>query len=404
MTYDVRKAIDADWADMATVIFNAFNDDDDDEEVEAERTIFEPDRTVVATFDDAIVGVAGAFTRTLTVPGGTIPAAHVSMVSVDATHRRQGLLNRMITNLHDTAIALGEPVAVLWASEARIYQRYGYGLAAQVLAMEAQTSQFGLVDPSGDAVRSVPVATSIDIFAKVFDAARESRVGWTDRDERWWKFRLFDGKARRRDTTKLRAIVHDGPDGVDGYLLWRVKGDWDGSGPNGTVIVQELVANTPAAYRAMIRFALSVDLTRNLRLRFGSVTEPLQYMVSDPRRLRSTVSDALWLRILDVPGALTARRYAAPVDVVIEVDDARIPSNNGRWHLIGSPEKATCMATDAPADLAVDAQALGAAYLGGPTLVGLAAAGKVTELRPGALVPASLGFSWHITPSATEIF
>jgi predicted acetyltransferase len=242
------------------------------------------------------------------------------------------------------------------------------------------------------------------VFAPVYDVARSTRVGWSERDDRWWGYRLFDGKGRRGGSTTLRATVHDGPDGVDGFLLWRVKSDWDGSGPNGTVVVQELVANTPAAYRALIRFALSVDLTRAVRLRFGSLSEPLQYMVTDPRRLDAIVRDGLWLRVLDVPAALAARRYAAPIDVVLEIDDARIPANTGRWRVVGSPDAATCTKTDDPADLAVDMQALGSAYLGGASLVDLAAAGKVTEIRPGTLVPASLGFGWHVTPSTTEVF
>ena len=168
MTYDVRKAIDADWDDIAAVMFDAFNDEFDEESSEAERVVFEPDRTVVATLDGSIAGVAGAYTRTLTVPGGIIPAAHVTMVSVGATHRRQGLLNRMITNLHETASALGESVAVLWASEGRIYQRYGYGLASRVLAIDGRTTEFALTRPvrrraavgAGDDVRECVRARS----------------------------------------------------------------------------------------------------------------------------------------------------------------------------------------------------------------------------------------------------
>ena len=127
-------------------------------------------------------------------------------------------------------------------------------------------------------------------------------------------------------------------------------------------------------------------------------------MVTDPRRLDAIVRDGLWLRVLDVPAALAARRYAAPIDVVLEIDDARIPANTGRWRVVGSPDAATCTKTDDPADLAVDMQALGSAYLGGASLVDLAAAGKVTEIRPGTLVPASLGFGWHVTPSTIEVF
>jgi len=406
VTYEFRTAEQSDWDDIAHILSDAFNEDFDQGEMDLEGSVFEPSRTVVATSDGAIVGVASAFTRDLAVPGATVPASHVTMVSVGATHRRQGLLTRMITDLHTDAAARDEPIAVLWASEGRIYQRYGYGLAARKAEIGGRTSEIPWLTPFVDPgrLRAVP-ADSTDVFRAVYEAVWTDRPGHSNRDDLWWGYVLGDLTTSRRGATAQRAVVHEDAAGtVDGYLLWRVKGDWANGGPDGTVRIKEIIATTPDAYRALWQFAFSVDLTRNFSFSYAAVDEPLQYLVSEPRRLQMKVSDALWVRVLDVPKALEARRYAAPIDVVISVLDDRTSANNGSWHLIGSLDKAVCTTTEAPADLAMSIGALGAAYLGGTSLATLAAGGRVQELRPGALAAASAGFGWHREPAAIETF
>ena len=403
--YELRPATPDDWEPMIKVLQGAFNDDDF-EVSEAEKGLFEPERTVLAVTDEGIAGVSAAFTRDMVVPGGIVPAAHVTQVSVGATHRRQGLLRRMITQLHSDALALGEPIAVLWASEGKIYQRFGYGLATTRLTIEATQRELTLRDPVAPGegrLRAVP-ADSPGEMRKVFDEVCADRPGWSVRDDRWWANVLDDTKSRRGGATALRAAVHDGPDGVDGYVLWRVKSEWSAGGPGGVVQIRELIANTPEAYRALWRFALSVDLTRSTRYAMAPVDEPLQYLVDEPRRLGTTVSDGLWVRVLDVPRALSARRYAAPVDVVIEVEDGDIPANAARWRLVGDRDGAACTRVEEPADLSCHVHALGSAYLGGTPLAALAAGGRVRELRAGALAPASVAFGWHRAPGATEGF
>jgi predicted acetyltransferase len=134
------------------------------------------------------------------------------------------------------------------------------------------------------------------------------------------------------------------------------------------------------------------------------VDEPLLFMVNEPRRIAARQADALWVRILDVPGALAARRYAAEIDLVIDVTDELIPENTGRWRLSGSLDGARCESTVDPADLSCDIQSLGAAYLGGTPLASLAATGLVREHRPGALAAAATAFGWYQTPSSIEVF
>jgi predicted acetyltransferase len=147
-----------------------------------------------------------------------------------------------------------------------------------------------------------------------------------------------------------------------------------------------------------------MDLTRSVGYWHGALDEPLQYLVNEPRRLGARVGDALWVRLTDVPAALSARRYSAGTDVVIEVTDAVLPDNAGRWRLSASPAGATCEHTTDRADLSCDVSALSAVYLGDTGFAALAAGGRVREHTPGAVASASAAFGWPTAPSAIEIF
>jgi predicted acetyltransferase len=401
----LRTSTDEDFPAVMDLLSHAFGFDSRDEEVELEKLVFEPERNHVVADGDEIVGNAGAFSRRLTVPGGTVDAAHVTMVSVAPTYRRQGLLRRLMSGQLADVHRRGEPVAVLWASEGTIYPRFGYGLAAPRLSLEIDSSQVRLTAPPGTGRlrQARPEAVREEIVA-LFDRVAATRPGWSHRPGRWWDHRLADVKDLRDGHTARRALLHQGPSGVDGYALWRVKGEWGPAGPNSRVVVNEIVAETPGAYAALWRFLTTVDLTRSVTYPFASLDEPLPHLVNEPNRLGASFRDGLWLRLVDVPAALSARRYVAPVDVVIEVEDAVLAHNTGRWRLVGAAEKANCVPTGDPADLVVDVAALGAAYLGGPTLSTLAAAGRVREATPGALAAASTAFGWYRRPASIEVF
>jgi predicted acetyltransferase len=403
--YSLRTATADDWPHVTDILDDAFVEETAGDAWEVEHLVFEPERTILAGTPTELAGVASAFTRDLTVPGGSVPAAHVTLVGVRHTHRRRGLLRRMMSRQLADVRGRGEPVAVLWASEGQIYQRFGYGLGASRLVIEADR-EVRLPRPAaaGEGVLRALPAPGAEILAKVYDQVRADRVGWSSRDERWWRYVLADLPSRRDGQTRLRVTVHEGPSGVDGYALWRVKRDWKPTGPCGTVSVREMVAATPQAYLSLWRLLLDVDLTRTTEFEFAAVDEPLYHLVDQPRRLAAHLHDALWVRLVDVPAALAARCYAAEVDVVLEVTDLHLAGNSGRWHLRGDCGSASCVRTDRPADLALDVAALGAAYLGGVSLANLAAAGRVVEVAPGQLARASLAFGWYRLPAATEVF
>ncbi|MEV4518122.1 GNAT family N-acetyltransferase [Dactylosporangium sp. NPDC049525] len=403
--YSLRAATTADIDAFARVIRAAFNVTGEPDPTDSIRTVLDPSRYTLAEFDGQIVGTAGIFTRDLAVPGAVIPAAHVTGVSVAATHTRKGLLRRMMTEQLTTA---PEAIAVLWASEGRIYQRFGYGLASQNVSIRADRRELSIRGAAGTGtLRAAVPSEVIKELSEVYRRVLAEQPGWSSRDDAWWAHLTSDPEKQREGFTATRAVLYENEAGaVEGYTRYRVRNEWDDNGPKGEVNVVELVAATPDAAAALWRFLFGVDLTRTVVKGLSSVDEPIFHLVDEPRRLGGKVGDGLWVRIVDLPRALTSRRYAAPVDVVLDVTDALLPANAGRWRLrVGAGGAlVNCSPTDAPADLSCDVLELGAAYLGGTKLGALAATGRVQEHRPGAVAAASTAFGWHVTPVSIEIF
>ena len=375
----------------------AFHLDRTDAGSEHYRAVHEPERSL-AWFDDGrIVATTSAYSRELTVPGATVSCAAVTAVTVSPTHRRRGLLTEMMRRQLADVHARGESVAILWASEGSIYGRVGYGIAARGGRLNARrpAARLSAPPPPGDPLRAGPAGEHVEDMRAVHDRVRAERPGMLDRPGPWWQERLHDPPADRRGSEPLHAVLV-----ADGYALYAVRSDRDEDGPAGEVVIRELVAATPAARAALWAFLLDQDLTRTIKWVVAPADEPLWLMLTDADALRHALEGGLWVRLVDVAAALAARTYASDPDVVLEVTDAFCPWNAGRYRLAGGG----CERTEAPADLALDASVLGAAYLGGTTLRELAAAGRVAELRPGALARASDAFRGDVAPWCPEVF
>jgi predicted acetyltransferase len=401
----LRPSTGDDFAAIFGLLSTVFHEEIEGELRDLEGVVYELDRSLVADDAGLVAGHVQAFSRDLTVPGAVIPAAHVSGVGVLPTHRRRGLLTRMMhRQLHEIADAGREPVAVLWASETSIYPRFGYGPAASRLSLNIMNREVRLPAPPAEPSGRLRMGDPGGLLAEmsgVYERLRPDRVGWSSRDDNWWKWVLGDPKDHRDGATRRYAVVHEGPGGPTGYALWRIKDDWNSHGPSAEVQVREVVAADPETYQALWRFLLGIDLTRSVTMRLAAVDEPLLYMVDEPRRLGAGYVDALWLRVIDVPGALTARRYATDVDVVLEVTDPILTRNSGRWRLTGGPGGATCTPTGDPADVALSVTDLGAVYLGGTAFSTLAAAGRVRQATGN---DPTVAFRWNRLPSPTEVF
>ncbi|HEX8930059.1 MAG TPA: sterol carrier protein domain-containing protein [Actinomycetota bacterium] len=242
--------------------------------------------------------------------------------------------------------------------------------------------------------------------AGLYDRLRRLVPGNLARDERWWDRVLLDRPEDRRGGTARQHVLHTEADGtVTGYALYRVRGSWADEGePTGTLTVTEVRAATPAAYAALWRFLLGIDLVRTVEAPSLSADDPLRHLLADPRAWHARPVDALWVRLVDVGRALSARRYPARIDLVLEVRDRFCDWNDGRWHVWGHPAGAFCDRTDRDPDLVLDIEALSAAYLGGVSLAALQGAGRVREISPGAVTQASTAFGWPVAPWCPDSF
>jgi predicted acetyltransferase len=405
---DLRPVTADEFEAFLTATEAAFHEDVHADDLEELRGLFEPERSLAVFDGSEIVATNAIFTRELTLPGGLLTVAGVTAVGVRPTHRRQGLLTRLMRRQLEDVRAAGEPVAALWASEAAIYRRFGYGLAAYHLDVRLRTPGVRLnrdAPSPGGRMALLEPSEAVARVAPFYDAVRRTRPGHLGRTERWWAHRIYDPERQREGRSALRAAVHEAPDGtVDGYLLYAVKhGEWT-DGPDATVTVRELLAGSPEATAALWAFLLGLDLTRAIEWWPAPLDEPLLEALEGPRRPRMALFPNLWIRLVDVGAALAARTYAVPVDVVLEVADEFCPWNAGRWRLDGDHDGAACARTEAPADLALSAADLGAVYLGGRSLGALAAAGRVRELRGGTLARAGAGFRGLREPMCPEIF
>jgi predicted acetyltransferase len=406
MMIDLRGLDATDWDEWYGMLEWAFGGvPESPEERALWRELTELDRSLVAWDGEQMVGSFGVFSFGLSVPGGSVvPTGGVTMVSVAATHRRQGLLRRMMRRGIDGIREAGEPLAALTASESGIYGRFGFGAASQALAAEIDTARVRIDPPPGAEaadirLRVVEPATERARCEALYERLVPTRPGMLQRRPGWERLPLLDPQQDRAGASARRCVLAERADGeLAGYARYALKPAWKRTIPDGTVIVQDLDADGPAAYAALLRFLTEIDLMSTVSLPSRPVDDPLLHLVSDVRRCGLRVQDRLYLRLVEVGAALAARAYATEVDVVLAVTDDFCPWNEGSWRLTGGPTGAVCQRTGEAPDLALPARALGAAYLGGASLSALAAAGLVTELRPGALAATAPAFASPVAP------
>ena len=406
----LRPATPEEWPAFSRALCTAFAEEPPASFVDAVPAHAELDRSLGLWEGDRVVATSGVHSRELTVPGGVVPCAGVTWVSVAPSHRRRGVLTavmrRQLTELHEQE---REPVAALWASESSIYGRFGYAPATWRGNLSGDVARLALrpdVDLGAGRVEQVGVEDLRTAAVGLHDRVRRVVPGNLARDAHWWDRGLRDDPDQRGGATERRFLRYVEPDGtVTGYAAYRIRSAWTDDGqPDGTVVVEEVRALSTPAYAALWRFLLSLDLVRTMRAPIASPDDPLRHLLAEPRALHAQPYDALWVRLVDVGRALAARRYPARVNLVLEVRDRFCPWNDGRWSLVGHPAGAFCFQTDADPDLVLDVEALAAAYLGGVSLATLQAAGRVTEVSPGAVTQAATAFRWPVTPWCPDEF
>ena len=238
----------------------------------------------------------------------------------------------------------------------------------------------------------------------VWERLRSSTSGMTARPESFWDARFRDAEHHRHGASAYFCAVYEHDGRVDGYVLYRIKDRWEDHFPAATLIVAELIAATDDAHAALWRLCLDVDLVATVEAHNRPLDDPLPWRLADPRRLRRSPHDAIWLRIVDVGDALRARRYARDGRIVLEVRDAFCPWNEGRYVLEGGPDGAECTTTTTGPDVTLSAADLAAVYMGAVRFSTLARAGRISASGNDALRTADDMFSWHAAPWCPEDF
>lgn len=381
----------------------AFGEELSEEAIAAELRIFERDRSVaVFGANGAIVATAGAYSFEVALPGGTsAPCSGITLVGVRQDHRRRGLLNRMMRHLLEDAISRDEPVAALWASEGAIYGRYGFGPAIPHQRIQIPRAHLVLRDPvSCSDVELVRADDAVERIAPLYERARQRRPGLLSRNDAWWHHLVVNDLAEGRHGAGPRniAVLPDG-----GYALYRLKPDWTDDGvPDGIVLVGELISLDPEAAAKLWTFLATTDLAGSVRAASRPLDDPLPSMLVDASRAHITTFPPMFVRLLDVPAALQARRYRSNGELTLEVDDPTFPERSGTFHLEVAGGEGRCTPTDRPPEVRMGTETLSTIYLGGVSPRVLAQARRIEETAAGAVDRLADLLSTELAPLQTS--
>ncbi|MCM2416880.1 GNAT family N-acetyltransferase [Streptomyces sp. RKAG293] len=394
----------------------------------------EMDRNLLAmTADGRPVGTAGAYSFELTLPGEILaPAAGVTAVGVLPSHRRQGVLSAMMRHQLTELRARGEFLSVLLASQALIYRRFGYGPATYTQRLTVPRHRAALALPRARA--SADVSTTVtttgpdtgtgtgsadvpttgtgqdsgtgsiellrraecgEILEEVYDRYRRAQPGALSRPHRWWA--LGAGQPPISPAPRYVAVHRDADGTPDGYASYSLD-------KPGTLTVDETIATADAVSTALARFVLEHDLVTQVVFKHFPPGHPLRWQLADFRAGEvSGDTDWLWVRLLDIPRALTARGWFMDGELVLDVDDPFL-GEHGRYLLTVRDGKADCVPTDREPDLSLDVSDLGSVYLGGTAPSTLVRAGHIRAHRPGAAALADALFRAERSPHCLHWF
>lgn len=367
---EIRTAVEDDFRPLTDFDARSFGSGAySAEDLEVTRPTMDLDRYRLAFEGGAIVGAAGSDPFEMTLPGLTvIPMAGVTWVAVAVTHRRQGLLRRLMDAVHDDIADRGEPVACLTASEGGIYERFGYGVATRRRVVEIDRWRSAIAERFRPAAGSVQLLGPGDAEAvdQRWDRYRLGRPGELSRSPAW------QAKMRFLHGADAVTAVHD-----DGFATWKVTPAWNEGHAAHGVKVLDFAAATPAAQAALWHTMLSIDLVGTITSSIHPIDDPLPYLLDDFRMMRTTgINDGVWCKPMDVASCFGARRYGTDDSMVLEVDCTR-------WNIEGAADDARCRKARRRADVVTDEAGAGALLLGGITTSQLVA-GRRAEVRDEA--------------------
>lgn len=392
------------FLEVTEAAFGAGLPDDVFEEI---RHTFETDRALAAFDGESMVGTTGAYSFRLTVPGGEVDCAGVTMVGVVPSHRRRGVMSALMTQQLRDIAERGEALAALWASEDPIYGRFGYGAATVQALIDVPRHRAAFLDdsPIDGTLRLVDRDEAVKAFPAVYDRVRARTPGMFRRSEEWWRHRVLRDPTRDEEGGPFfRALLEQDGEPV-GYAVYKVHQRWEGGVSRGNVELREVMAATPRATRDVWKFVFGIDLVESVRSTgfFLPYDHPLQLMLAEPRHLGFLLSIGLWLRVVNVGAALAARRYTGDGTIALEVRDPLFADNSGTWRLEVDGGRASVSKTSGNGEVSLGIMELGALYLGQFTFAQMLAAGRITGTAE-AIARADDLWRTPVAPWCPEIF
>jgi predicted acetyltransferase len=357
------------------------------------RGVLEACELLVADVGDELVGGAAHMRSRLSVPGGRAAISLATSVWVAPESRRRGVFRQLVDALLARAADAGLPASALIAAEPDLYRRFGFGVASlgSGLRIQRDRAAFAEAIESPGSLRVVDRNEGVAAAAPIYDRLALRLPGMLEREECWWEYSHPRDDPGEPDHV---FVVHDAANGPDGYAAYSVREE----AHEPTLLLHELVAETPVAYRALWSHVLDQSRCHWIAAENRPVDEPLLHVLSDPGSVRQSTFDLLHVRLLELPTALSARRYSTSAQLVLDVRDESGGWAAGRWRLAGSGEGADCRPTDRPVELALDVSALGCVWLGASSFDALRREGRVEEVAPGAVQRADELFSWSPAP------
>ena len=407
MEINIRPVNDEQITDFLQVMGYAFGFDTSPDTVPRFTKYFEPDRSRCAWDGDQLVGTLSALSFDLNIPGSTLPAAGTTLVSVLPTHCRRGLLRRMMLSHLEEVREKQEAIAALWASEAPIYGRFGFGPAAYVNRIKIQKEHTAFITPpsSDYSIRLIDIKTAPEILPELFNKARANRPGTFSRSPAWWANRILaDVEKTRGGYSALRCVLVEEAKSIKGYALYRVKNEWLPEFINNEIKVIELFATEPEEEKVLWNFLFNTDLTTTITAPNRPSDCLLRWWLKDPRRLETVTSDSLWIRLVDASKGLSNRKYNTSGELVISIKDDICPWNQGIFKLSADETgKGECLPSTQLPEITLDIRELGALYMGDNSAKSMAQAGLI-QGSDKAIKKTDLLFSWPIAPWCPEIF
>lgn len=403
MTIEIRTCKDEEFAAGISPIWQYFGEEPKEELRANFRRVLPADHINAAFDGKEVVGSTSSYPFQMTIPGGPVPTAGITLVGVRPTHRRQGILSKLMKQLLENAHERGEPIASLWVAEETIYGRFGCGICSinSEIRIDRAHTHYRKHWERTLVARQVKKEEALESFPTVYEQVAPQIPGMLSRTRDWWEVRqLFDDPTDRHGAGPLVYVLFEREGKPAGYALYSHRTEFIEGRSNSTLEVKEAIGVDTDATAQVWCYLFDIDLMAQIHVEYMPIDHPLFFMLAEPRRLRLRAQDGIWLRLVEVELALRARSYASSEQLVLEVVDSFCPWNEGCYRI----EQSEVSRAKGEADLRLDVRELATVFMGGFSFAQLLRAGLVEELRPGGIACADRLFATSVAPWCPEMF